>query len=50
MLDGAATQALRSVDIGNYYDNSGEAPRLILAAAAGAVVWQSDPIPEWVRL
>lgn len=32
-----AAQALRSVNIANYYDNSGEGPRLILAAA-GAVV------------
>jgi predicted ABC-type ATPase len=44
-----AAQALRSVDIANYYDNSGEAPRLVLAVAAGVVVWQADPIPEWVR-
>jgi len=45
-----AAQALRSVDTANYYDNSGEVPRLILAAADGVVVWQAGPIPEWVRL
>jgi predicted ABC-type ATPase len=44
-----APQALRSVNIANYYDSSGEIPRLILAAASGVVVWQADPIPEWVK-
>ena len=45
-----AAQALRLADIANFYDNSGDCPRLILAANAGKVVWQAEPTPKWIRL
>ena len=45
-----AAQALRSADIAKSYDNSGDGPRLVLAANGGVVVWQAQPVPEWVGL
>jgi predicted ABC-type ATPase len=45
-----AAQALRLVDTARFYDNSGDGARLILVANAGIVVWQAEPVPEWVRL
>ena len=45
-----AAQALRAADITNFYDNSGDAARLILVGNAGIVVWQAEPVPEWLRL
>ena len=45
-----AAQALRSADIAKSYDNSGDGPRLVLAANGGVVVWQSQPVTEWVGL
>jgi predicted ABC-type ATPase len=45
-----AAQALRSADIAKFYDNSGDGARLVLVASAGIVVWQAEPLPEWVRL
>ena len=44
-----AAQALRLADSARFYDNSGEGHRLILVANAGIVVWQAEPIPEWVN-
>ena len=43
-------EALRSADVSKFYDNSGEAARLILVASAGIVVWRVDPLPGWVSL
>jgi len=45
-----AVQALRSVDVAEFYDNSGGGHRLVLIAKAGIVVWREDRLPEWVRL
>ena len=45
-----AAQALRSVDVIKFYDNSGDGARLILVAYAGMVVWQGEPFPKWVKL
>lgn len=45
-----AAQALRLADIARFYDNSGDGHRLILVANAGIVVWQAEPVPEWVKL
>jgi predicted ABC-type ATPase len=45
-----AAEALRLADIANFYDNSGNSPRLILTANAGVIVWQAEPTPEWLRL
>jgi predicted ABC-type ATPase len=45
-----AAQAFQSADIAKFYDNSGNGARLILVANAGAVVWQAEPLPAWVRL
>ena len=45
-----AAQALRSADIAKFYDNSGDGARLVLVANAGIVVWQAEPVPEWLRL
>jgi len=45
-----AVQSLRSVDIAKFYDNSRDGARLVLVAKTGIVVWQADPLPEWVRL
>lgn len=45
-----AVQALQSADTAEFYDNSGEVARLVLIAKAGVVVWQADPLPDWVRL
>ena len=44
-----ATNALRLADIAKFYDNSGDGLRLILVANAGVVVWQTEPVPKWVR-
>jgi predicted ABC-type ATPase len=43
-----AAQALRSADLAKFYDNSGDAARLILVAKAGIVVWRAESLPEWV--
>jgi predicted ABC-type ATPase len=43
-------QALRLADIATFYDNSGDAHRLILVANARIVVWQAESVPEWVNL
>lgn len=45
-----APKALRLADFARFYDNSGDAPRLVLAAEAGQVVWQADVIPAWITL
>jgi predicted ABC-type ATPase len=45
-----AAQALRLADAANFYDNSGDGPRLVLVARAGSVAWQAEPAPEWVSL
>ena len=45
-----AAQALRLADVARFYDNSGDGARLILVADAGIVVWQAEPVPEWVKL
>lgn len=45
-----AAQALRLADDVEFYENSGHGHRLILIAKAGVVVWQAEPLPEWVRL
>lgn len=45
-----AAQALRFADVAEFYDNSEDGHRLVLVANAGIVVWQAEPIPEWVRL
>jgi predicted ABC-type ATPase len=45
-----AAQALRLVDSSEFYENSGEAARLVLLAKAGVIEWQADPLPSWVRL
>jgi predicted ABC-type ATPase len=46
---GNAAEALRTADVAKFYDNSGDAARLILVAKAGIVLWQAEPLPEWVR-
>jgi predicted ABC-type ATPase len=45
-----APAAIRSADIAKVYDNSENGHRLILVANAGTVVWQTVPLPAWVRL
>ena len=45
-----AAEALRLADTAKFYDNSGNSYRLILVANAGVVVWQADPLPQWVKL
>ena len=45
-----ASQALRLADLAKFYDNSAEGHRLVLVAKHGVVVWQAEPLPEWVRL
>jgi predicted ABC-type ATPase len=45
-----AAQAMRLADVAKFYDNSGECARLILVANAGIVVWQAEPLPEWLKL
>jgi len=45
-----AAQALRSADVAKFYDNSGDGARLVLVANAGFIVWQAEPVPEWVKL
>ena len=45
-----ASQALRLADLAKLYDNSAEGHRLVLVAKHGVVVWQAEPLPEWVRL
>jgi len=42
--------AVRLVDSAEFYDNSGSQARLVLIAKNGAVVWQADPLPAWVRI
>ena len=45
-----AAQALRQVYFAKFYDNSGEGHRLILIAEDGVIVWQLDPLPDWLNL
>jgi predicted ABC-type ATPase len=45
-----ATQALPLADVARFYDNSEDRACLILVANAGIVVWQAEPLPEWVKL
>jgi predicted ABC-type ATPase len=45
-----ATEALRLADLAKFYDNSGDGARLILVAKAGVIVWQTEPLPDWVSL
>ena len=45
-----AAQALPLADVARFYDNSEGRARLILVANAGIVVWQAEPLPEWVKL
>ena len=45
-----AAEALRLADVARFYDNSGDYARLVLVANAGIVVWQADPLPQWVEL
>jgi predicted ABC-type ATPase len=45
-----AAAALQLADTAKFYDNSGNSYRLILVANAGVVVWQADPLPQWVKL
>ena len=40
--------ALRSADVGEVYDNSGDRHRLILIARAGVIVWRAEPLPYWI--
>ncbi len=42
--------ALRLADTAEFYDNSGDGHRLVLIARNGVIVWQSDPLPAWVRI
>jgi predicted ABC-type ATPase len=44
-----AWRALEQADATRFFDNSGDAPQLVLMAKAGIVVWQADPFPEWLR-
>jgi predicted ABC-type ATPase len=41
-------RALRSADVGEVYDNSGDRHRLILIARAGVIVWRAEPLPHWI--
>jgi predicted ABC-type ATPase len=43
-------KALRLVDFGRVYDNSGNRHRLILVARGGAVVWRAELLPRWAEL
>lgn len=45
-----AASALQLADIAHFYDNSGDAPRLVLVAEAGKVVWRAEVLPEWIKL
>jgi predicted ABC-type ATPase len=43
-------KALRAVDIGKIYDNSGYKYRLVLTAQRGVVINQLESLPHWVQL
>lgn len=45
-----APKALKLADSARFYDNSGDAPRLVLVAEAGQVVWQAEVVPAWIKL
>lgn len=45
-----AANALRLADFARFYDNSGDGPRLVLVAEAGKVMWQSEVVPDWLKL
>ena len=45
-----AAQAILAVDTARFYDNSGDGIRVVLMVRRGAVVWQAEPLPAWVRL
>lgn len=45
-----AAQALRLADSARFYDNSQDRAHLILVAKAGVIVWQADPLPQWLQL
>ena len=37
-------------DVRRRYANSGDGPRLVLVAEAGKVMWQSEVVPDWLKL
>lgn len=41
-------RTLRSADVGEVYDNSGDRHRLILIVRAGVIVWRAEPLPHWI--
>jgi predicted ABC-type ATPase len=45
-----ALKAIRDVDAAEFYDNSGEEHRFVLATKAGEIVWRADPLPAWLKL
>jgi predicted ABC-type ATPase len=45
-----SAQALQLADVAKFYDNSGDGARLVLVANAGILVWQAEPVPEWLKL
>jgi len=45
-----AATALREVHMARFYDNSGDHHRLVLIANCGTIVWQADPLPNWLKL
>jgi predicted ABC-type ATPase len=45
-----AAEVLQSVDLSKFYDNSVDGHRIVLIAERGTVVWQSDPLPAWIKL
>jgi hypothetical protein len=41
---------MRLADRAKFYDNSGSAARLVLAAKAGVVTWRAQPLPGWLKV
>jgi hypothetical protein len=38
------------MEVAKFYDNSGDRARVVLIANGGAVVWRSNPFPDWLAL
>jgi predicted ABC-type ATPase len=45
-----ARQIFRSVDVAKFYDNSGDAARLVLVGNTGTILWQARPLPGWLSI
>ena len=42
--------ALHEANVARFFDNCGEGARLVLLARCGTIVWQADPLPNWLKL